>query len=314
MLKNSFTDNKRFPAAEGNEWPMAAPEELSVPELPAGQKWPRISIVTPSFNQGDYLERTIRSVLLQGYPSLEYIIIDGGSTDESLDIIRKYEPWIDFWLSETDRGQSHAINKGMEKATGDLLSWLNSDDWFLPGALFKMARAYLEDPSVGVVYGQGHIVNKEGKIIYTPKLKQATRESLINWCFGNNFMQPSSLIARQAWSDFGPLDEQFHYTMDVNLFVKIAEKYRFRMLDDVLTISLSHGEAKTTIERNNMHVDFAVLMMRYGNEAGARKILDEMAGRLNWLEEEHRIIKRIPLTGAVLNFFKKLGLGRRTEL
>ena len=288
---------------------MTLPGKVSVPELPPGQSWPKISIVTPSFNQGAYLEKTIRSVLLQGYPNLEYIIIDGGSTDKSIEIIKKYEPWINFWVSEKDRGQSHAINKGMEKATGDLLNWLNSDDYFLPGALFKLAQSYLEDPSVGVVYGQGHIVNAKGKIIYTPELKQITRESLINWCFGNNFMQPSSLISRKAWTDSSPLDENFHYTMDVDLYLKIAEKYKFRMVNDVLSISLSHGEAKTTIERNNMYVDFAILMMRNGNETNARRILGEMAERLSWLEEKVRILKKIPFANTTIRFLKKRAWG-----
>src|SRR5436190_18724174 len=108
-------------------WPWN--EETPPPEImPDDRALPRVSIITPSFNQGRFIEETIRSVLLQGYPNLEYIIIDGGSTDDSLEIIRKYDPWITLWVSEKDRGQSHAINKGLSKATGEILCWLNSDD------------------------------------------------------------------------------------------------------------------------------------------------------------------------------------------
>jgi len=146
MLDHTGSMQRALPVAGGDTWPMTAPTGAAVAEPPLSRSWPKISIVTPSFNQGAYLEKTIRSVLLQGYPNLEYIIIDGGSTDQSVETVKKYEPWNFLWVSENDRGQSHAINKGLEKASGELLGWLNSDDYFLPGALFTLAAAYLEDP------------------------------------------------------------------------------------------------------------------------------------------------------------------------
>src|SRR4051812_45214192 len=122
------------PPSTRSGWPWEAshssPPNLAVPPM----AYPRISIVTPSCNQAAYLEETIRSVLLQGYPNLEYFVIDGGSTDGSIDIIRKYEAWITGWVSEADRGQSHAINKGFQRCTGDLITFQNSDDYYLPGA------------------------------------------------------------------------------------------------------------------------------------------------------------------------------------
>src|SRR5687767_11548136 len=108
-------------------WPWICPGTARGQLVLAGSDWPRITIVTPSFNQAQFLEETIRSVLLQGYPNLEYIIIDGGSTDKSVDIIKKYEQWLAYWVSEPDRGQSDAINKGFEKATGEVFAWINSD-------------------------------------------------------------------------------------------------------------------------------------------------------------------------------------------
>src|SRR5512134_129792 len=126
---------------------------------------PKISIVTPSFNQGKYLERTIRSVIEQDYPNLEYIIIDGGSTDESVEIIRKYEKHLAYWVSEPDRGQSHAINKGFDRATGEIFGWLNSDDWYVPGALKAVAEAFAANPEAGAVVGAGEMVDEEGKLV-----------------------------------------------------------------------------------------------------------------------------------------------------
>lgn len=123
---------------------------------------PRITIVTPSYNQGEYLEATIRSVLEQEYPNLEYILIDGGSTDGSVEIIRKYEKWIDYWVSEPDRGQSHAINKGFERATGDIGNWLNSDDYYLPGALWAVAEAWRKSAERGARSEDGGTEENEG--------------------------------------------------------------------------------------------------------------------------------------------------------
>ncbi len=119
-------------------WPWTAEGPSLLQTMPDGAPWPRISIVTPSFNQGQFIEETIRSVLLQGYADLEYIVIDGGSTDGSVGIIKKYKRWLTYWVSEPDRGQSHAINKGFARATGGVLAWLNSDDLYAPGALRKV--------------------------------------------------------------------------------------------------------------------------------------------------------------------------------
>jgi glycosyltransferase involved in cell wall biosynthesis len=114
--------------------------------------YPKISIVTPSFNQGRFIEKTILSVIEQDYPNLEYIIIDGGSTDESVEVIKKYDQHLAYWVSEPDRGQSHAINKGFERATGEIFGWLNSDDWYHPGALKAVAEAFAANPEAGAEF------------------------------------------------------------------------------------------------------------------------------------------------------------------
>lgn len=289
MLDQTEQVRLLLPIKKGNEWPIASTVNALSPELPRGLSWPKISIVTPSFNQGDYLEKTIRSILLQGYPNLEYIIIDGGSTDQSVDVIKKYEQWIDFWVSEKDRGQSHAINKGLAKTTGELLGWLNSDDYYLPGALFKIATAYLEDTSVGAIYGQGHVVDETGAIIYIPKLVPVTKESLFGWCFGNDFMQPSCLFTRKAWQESGPIDESLNFALDVEFWIRISDRFTFKRITDVLSIALSHSQAKTTSMRNRGYAEFAIVCMRHGEEAYARRTLDlilaehyQMLNSMSW--------------------------------
>lgn len=300
MLESAMKTADDFPSiSNSHEWPFT-PGKKPAPVAPPGKTWPKISIVTPSFNQGPYIEKTIRSVLLQGYPNLEYFIIDGGSTDGSVDIIKKYEPWLDYWVSEKDRGQSHAVNKGFQRATGELLGWLNSDDWYADGALFTAAAAYLDDPAVGAVYGQGHIVDKFGAVTHTPKLMPIDKQSLLEWANGSDFMQPSCLFTKKAWLDCGPLDEGLHYSLDVDLWLKIAGKYRFRKIDDLLSYSLLHQDAKTTAMRNAMFADLVVVLIRHGGEAQARRILDHFVARLDQADELLSFADRIPA------FVKKL--------
>jgi glycosyltransferase involved in cell wall biosynthesis len=145
------------PPAGKTGWPWT----VETPQLPAarpdGTPWPRISIVTPSYNQGQFIEETIRSVLLQGYPDLEYIVIDGGSTDGAIDIIRKYAPWLAYWTSERDDGQVGAINAGMSQASGSLLNWINSDDLLLPRALEALGSIMAFTHSAALISGGRHL-------------------------------------------------------------------------------------------------------------------------------------------------------------
>src|ERR1700680_2414413 len=150
-------------------WPWTI-ESHKVPRLMAnGQAWPKISIVTPSYNQGSFIEETIRSVLMQGYPNLEYIIMDGGSSDQTLDVINKYKPLLTHFESKPDRGQSHAINKGMAIGTGEILNWLNSDDFLEEGALIQMAEAFSSAAEgVGAMVGIGHMIDLDKHILRSP--------------------------------------------------------------------------------------------------------------------------------------------------
>lgn len=182
---------------------------------------PRISIITPSYNQAQFLEETIRSVLEQGYPNLEYIIIDGGSTDNSVEIIRKYENRLAYWVSEPDRGQSHAINKGFQKATGEILSWLNSDDVYLLNTLWIVGRFFANHPEVDVVYG-GHLdIDEKGKIFREARpFPFFSRWGLLSR--GGAMCQPATFFRRKVLDKVGYLDESLVYNMDYDFFLRMA--------------------------------------------------------------------------------------------
>jgi len=256
---------------------------------------PKISIVTPSYNQGQYLEKTIRSVLDQHYPNLEYIIIDGGSTDKSVEIIRKYKSDLKYWVSEPDRGQSHAINKGFEHATGELFGWLNSDDYYMEGALQAVAELFVQHPDVGAFVGAGQMVDSAAHVLCYKEPENVTFQALFRWPVQGLFMQPSCFFKSTAWLQCGPLDERLHFTMDVDLWMKIAKQSQYARCNHLLSTSLIHSLAKTSAFQNRTMVDLAVVMMRHGAEKEARQILDNLEKRLSSAERILDLVRRNPL-------------------
>lgn len=201
-------------------WPWTE-DTPGVPEnMPDGKPWPKISIVTPSYNQGQFIEETIRSVLLQGYPDLEYIIIDGGSTDESVEIIRKYDRWITFWTSEPDSGQTNAINKGFKRSTGEIVAWLNSDDLYTAGALIIAAKAFAERPGSAVIYGDADTIDAETTLLSHINSRDFDLQELYRRDY---IRQPASFISAEAIKKIGFLDERFHYAMDYDLWIRLGQ-------------------------------------------------------------------------------------------
>lgn len=186
--------------------------------------WPKISIVTPSYNQGEFIEETIRSILLQNYPNLEYIIIDGGSTDETVDIIKKYENKIHYWVSVPDRGQAHAINKGLEKATGKLVNWINSDDYLEPEALQHVAEALIKHPNKQVFCGYTRCFwneNNKTSHKYRMGLKKNTTLTLLNI----EMNQPGTFYKTTIFKELGGINESLNYVFDNELWMRFLCKY-----------------------------------------------------------------------------------------
>ena len=235
---------------------------------------PRISVVIPSYNQATFLEETIRSILYQHYSNIEIIIIDGGSNDGSVDIIKHYSESVTYWVSEKDNGQSDAINKGLNVATGDIVTWLNSDDFYAPGTLHFIAENL--EAGVGLYIGQGHKINLERRVVYSPKPKNPTVEGFLNWSNGNNFMQPAAFFSKEAWDSCGPLNEDLNFCMDVDLWIKIAAKFPIKLLGRTLAFAYEHPDAKTTADKVNMRIETLLLSASYGDWSVAKKGLQQL--------------------------------------
>lgn len=199
-----------------------------------------VSIITPSFNQASYLEQTIRSVLDQDYAHIEYIVIDGGSTDGSVDIIKKYENKLAYWVSEKDKGQADAINKGFARATGEIIAWLNSDDIYLPGAVSAAVKAFDQYPDVALVYGDMLAMDQQGHTINELKYRQLTLEDLM--CF-QIVGQPAVFMRRSALADLR-LDTSYHFLLDHYLWIQIAQRERILHIPQTWAAARYHSEAK----------------------------------------------------------------------
>jgi len=218
-----------------------------------------VSIVTPSYNQGHFVEETIRSVLLQGYPNLEYIIIDGGSTDQSVEIIQRYEPWLAYWASEADEGQSDAINKGFDRSTGEILAWLNCDDIYLPGAVQAAVESLVERPRVALVYGGADYLSESGMV----SRGRARGFELDRPC-ETIIPQPAAFFRKSALEAVGGLDVNLHYRMDLDLWIRIAQRFEMHSLPYALARIRTSLEAKTASENEQTWDELAQIGHKYG--------------------------------------------------
>ncbi len=204
---------------------------------------PLVTIVTPSFNQGRYIRATIESVLRQDYPRLEYVIMDGGSTDETASIVREYASRLVF-ISEKDRGQSHAINKGFRMARGEIVSWLNSDDVLLDGAVSRAVGAFLDHPSAAAIYGEGYRIDQDGRI----KDRFPHTEPFNLWklvYLSDYILQQSAFFRRSVFQQVGWIDEDLEYAMDWDLFVRIGKRYGLVYVPEYLGCIREYPDAKS---------------------------------------------------------------------
>jgi glycosyltransferase involved in cell wall biosynthesis len=210
-----------------------------MPELPL------VSIVTPSFNQGRFLEETISSILNQDYPHIEYILVDGGSTDESLEIIHRYADRLSWWVSEPDRGQTDAINKGFGRARGEILAWLNSDDTYLPGAISSAVSYLQEHLEAGMVYGDANLVDEAGVTIGKFPARQTDYRRLRRGYV--HIPQQASFFRSSLWQQVAPLDPTFYFAMDYDLWVRLAKLAPLHYHPQLWANFRLHGGGKTSV-------------------------------------------------------------------
>lgn len=247
------------PGKTGWPWTEASPPPPNT--TPDNQPWPRVSVVTPSYNQAQFIEETIRSVLLQDYPALEYIVVDGGSNDGTLDILRRYEDWL-CWVSETDKGQTDAINKGLRMATGDVLAYLNSDDTYCPGGICKIAAFFRAHPDVGLVYGDCQVVDEPGGHLgYLPRHAFSLRRMIER---GEFIPQQAAFWQRAAMEQAGMFDESLHFAMDYNFFIRVAQAFPVAYLPELVASFRMHGTSKTVSQSEKHWRETLAVSERYG--------------------------------------------------
>jgi len=202
-----------------------------------------VSIITPSYNQDRYIEETIRSVLSQDYPQIEYMIVDGGSRDGTLDVICRYEDRLAWWVSEADKGQTDAINKGFDRARGDILAWLNSDDTYEPGAVAAAVRVLQDHPEVGMVYGDCNYIDESGSLIGKFRAAQTDYHRLRQGYA--RIPQQTMFFRAGLWKQVGPLDPSFYFAMDYDLWTRLAARAEIRYVPQTWANFRLHRSGKT---------------------------------------------------------------------
>lgn len=255
-------------------------------------RYPKISIVTPSYNQGHFLEETIQSVISQRYPNLEYIIIDGGSTDDSISVIKKYANHITYWVSEKDNGQTDAVNKGFKIATGDIIAWINSDDTYLPGAFAAVAESF-QACTVDVIYGDYILITEQGEE-YIKRYEVPFHFNML--VYGVNFIgQPSSFIRRSVLDRFGWPNARLQYAMDLEYWLRISSKgAHFMHIKKFLSNYRLHESSKTILGGSGHRTEFDQVRRLYSNTQDARilkakNIFYRILRQMRKLVYQHRI-------------------------
>jgi glycosyltransferase involved in cell wall biosynthesis len=238
------------------------------------ERWPKITLVTPNLNQGAFLEAAIQSVLDQGYPRLEYFIVDGGSQDNSLGLIERYASRLSGYLCEPDEGQVDALQKGFAMGSGDLYGWLNADDRLLPGALQAVAAAYREAGQPSVLVGAGRMVDANGRQLFERWPDDLTHQAILQW--RKWFMQAAVFFSAASYQAVGGFARDLDYAFDFDLWVRLSKQFRFVPVPCLLAEHARHADAKTERYRGRSYAETRLVQMRHGGSEYALQAIEEL--------------------------------------
>lgn len=254
-----------------------------------GRDLPRITVITPSFNQAEYLEETLRSVLLQGYPDLEYLVVDGGSTDGSVEILRRYEPWLSWWCSEQDAGQADALNKALRHATGRIFNWVNSDDRLEPGALALVSGLFTSETDA--VAGACRFVYEPGGQVEIVRNRGLGARRLIAGAEDVTLCQPSLWLLTDGVREVGAFNVESHYYFDAELFIRYLARWpRVRYVADTLSTFRVHPRSKTGSQPDGFRREYVRALRRLVAQAPTASARRQAANRLQQLKLHCRFL------------------------
>ncbi len=265
----------------------------------------RITIITPSFNQAAFINQCIDSVLDQRYPNLQYMVIDGGSTDGTLDILRAYRDRI-VWKSERDRGQSDAVNKGLSAAEGEIIGWLNSDDYYLPDCLARVVECFAQHPNAAMVYGRALMVDREGDTLREYPTFPFRRDDLRRKCY---VCQPAVFVKRSAIKDVGLLNEALDICLDYEWWLRIGRTHELAFCDHVLAASRHYETTKTAARRLRALVEAGYVLREHFGEAAWRWSGKWIAHR--WMLDRRRFL--VPVVGQIAAMRSAIRFRRRFD-
>lgn len=258
----------------------------------ASNSLPLVSIITPSYNQAAYLENTIQSVLAQDYPNIEYIVVDGASTDSSPEIIKRYSSQLAYWVSEKDLGQADAINKGIEKAHGKYITWLNSDDIYLPGAVSQAVHHLQKNPSLGFVYGDAISIDVDGRPLNRLSFAEWGLEELVRFRI---ICQPAVFMRRDILEQAGRLELGYHFLLDHQLWIKLASLAPIHHEPDMWAAARHHPEAKNVSQAAAFGDEAMLILDWMKNDPALNKLI--LTNEAHILAGAYRLQARYLLDG-----------------
>lgn len=263
----------------------------------------RISIVIPTLNQADTIEDTLLSIIHQNYMNFEIIVIDGGSTDNTQHIISKYRPWISYYISGVDSGQSNAINRGFAVATGDIYAWINSDDYYLPFAFQRISQLFVCNQEIDVIVGAGDVVDKHCKFLKHITPMQMNRQNLLKWLEGEWIMQQACFWTDAIWERSGGVDESLKLLMDFDLWLRFSKRGKSITVNEPIAVMRYYPEIKTIALKDVVKEESAYIFAKNGEYARVRKIVSDIA-----MSEKNFATIETPQRGFMFRrLFKALG-------